>query len=546
MNEPTHRTPSSQPPVRGGPAPDPGPLTRRRALARAATAVALGLAAPLSAPLAACATTTRPRSGRAAGRWRHDPLLRPPATPREFRGVWVATVANIDWPTAPTTDPVVLREQIARTVRRCREANLNAILLQVRPACDTIYPSRLEPWSEFLTGRAGLAPEGDFDPLREWIAQAHGAGIELHAWFNPFRARHHEAKTPDAPGHVSHTRPGLVRVYSNLKWLDPGEPESQRHTIAVVADVVRRYDIDGVHFDDYFYPYPVAGREFPDQDTHARLGSHLSRSDWRRACIDAFVRDVGQEIKAIKPGLPLGISPFGIWRPGHPPGVEGLDAFEALAADARRWLREGWLDYAAPQLYWKITAPRQPFGHLLDWWHAQNTARRHLWPGLYTSRILQAADPWPASEILQQIELVRAARGSTHGTIQFSARAIAADAGGIASALRDGPFAQPALIPRSPWLPGPRAAQAPNVTAQDGEALTWFTWRAWEDPQAVRAWTVWLRDAAGRWDLRILGPAERTIEVPARGPGAIDAVAIAAVTRAGTEGAPWVMRRAQD
>lgn len=505
---------------------------------------ALGLTlAPLLAPLASCATTTRPNAARAAGRWRQDPAVRPPTTPREFRGVWVATVANIDWPTAGTTNPADLREQMTRIIRKCKETNLNAILLQVRPSCDAIYRSRLEPWSEFLTGRSGQPPTPEFDPLIDWITHTHNAGLELHAWFNPFRARHHEAKHPDAPSHVTTTRPGLIRFYSNLKWLDPGEPESQNHSLSVVADVARRYDIDGIHFDDYFYPYPVSGRAFPDESSYARYGSGLSRADWRRANIDSFVQRVGREIKSIKPDLPFGISPFGIWRPGHPIGVEGLDAYEALAADARKWLREGWIDYASPQLYWKITAPKQPFGHLLDWWHAQNPARRHVWPGLYTSKVADAADPWPTSELINQINLIRAARGQTPGIVHFSATPIVSDTAGIATALRTGPFADPALPPRMSWLPAPRTPQAPIVTMQDGGALTWFTWRAWENEAEIRSWTVWTRNAAGQWRLRIHGANERVLEVSSTGPQAIDAVAIAAVTKGSTEGTPWVMRR---
>lgn len=533
MNEPTPPPATSHPPS----------LSRRELLCRATGLGAAGLAAGIAGPLAACATTTRPRSSRAAGRWRQDVTLRPPAAAREFRGVWVATVANIDWPSKKTPESAVLREEIGRIIRRCKELNLNAILLQVRPSCDAIYRSHLEPWSEFLTGASGRGPEPEFDPLNEWIAQAHNAGLELHAWFNPFRARHHEAKGPDAANHVTNSRPGLIRFYSNVKWLDPGEPEAQRHSLEVVADVVRRYDIDGVHFDDYFYPYPVAGHAFPDEASHARYGGGLSRGDWRRANIDSFVQRVSREIKRIKPDLPFGISPFGIWRPGHPPGVDGLDAYEALAADARRWLQEGWIDYASPQLYWKITAPKQPFGHLLDWWQSQNTARRHLWPGLYTSRVGQAEDPWPASEILRQIELVRTARGSSPGVVQFSAQALLKDTGGIGTALREGPFAEPALVPRTPWLPAPRAPQAPSVTVQDGGALTWFTWRAWENEADIRGWVVWTRDASGSWRMRVHGASERVLEVSSLGGSAVDAIAVAALASRATHGDPWVMRR---
>ncbi|MEZ6233213.1 MAG: family 10 glycosylhydrolase [Phycisphaerales bacterium] len=542
MNERPLPTPTSP---TGADAPQFGRVTthtigRREAIGRA---IGLGAAAACAPVLLACQTTTRPRASHASGRWRQDALLRPPTPPREFRAVWVASVANIDWPATPTADAASLREQAGRIVARCKAIGLNTIILQVRPSCDAIYESRLEPWSEFLTGRAGRGPTPGYDPLEHWITLAHNAGMELHAWFNPFRARHHRATGPDDARHVVNTRPGLVRTYSNLKWLDPGEPESRQHSLDVITDVIRRYDIDGVHLDDYFYPYPVAGRPFPDDTPFARFGAGLSRGDWRRRNINEFVQRLGREIKAIKPGLPFGISPFGIWRPGHPAGVVGFDAYEELAADARLWLREGWLDYVAPQLYWKTDAPQQPYEHLLRWWRAQNTQGRHVWPGLYASRVADAEQRWPKEEILRQIEIARSVERVAPGVALYSAATLMSDAGGLATALQRSPFAEAALPPRYAWLPGAPAPAAPSVTVQDGGALSFFNWQAYGEARGIRGWAVWTRAESGSWTLRVKGASERSLEVRSRGDGAIDAVAVAAIGPGSVVGEAWSMRR---
>ena len=218
----------------------------------------------------------------------------PPAAPREFRGAWVATVANIDWPSVPGLPIERQQAEAVRIVERAVALGLNALLLQVRPAADAIYPSSLEPWSEYVSGAQGTAMA--YDPLAFWIAEAHRRGIELHAWFNPFRARHPSARSPLAADHIALRQPGWAKAYGDALWLDPGEPGAVAHTLAVVEDVVRRYDIDGVHLDDYFYPYPVKAADgselaFPDDASYARSGSKLARDDWRRDNVDRFVRD---------------------------------------------------------------------------------------------------------------------------------------------------------------------------------------------------------------------------------------------------------------
>ena len=229
----------------------------------------------------------------------------------------------------------------------------------------------------------GRAPQPLYDPLAFAIAEAHQRGLELHAWFNPFRALHPQAKSPVAVNHISRIHPEFVRRYGDQLWLDPGEPAVRAYVLRVVMDVVRRYDVDGVQFDDYFYPYPeknAAGREleFPDDATWKKYGlasGLFNRDDWRRANVNQFVQSVYQSIKALKPWVKFGISPFGIWRPMNPPQIRGLDAYAKLYADSRLWLANGWLDYFAPQLYWAVEPQEQSFPALLDWWVATKSQR---------------------------------------------------------------------------------------------------------------------------------------------------------------------------
>ncbi|MFN0011255.1 MAG: glycoside hydrolase family 10 protein [Phycisphaerales bacterium] len=414
-----------------------------------------------------------------AARVPEAPVPDPPMPMREFRGVWVATVANIDWPSKPGLPVEQLRAEMVRILDVAASCNLNAVLLQVRPACDAIYPSPLEPWSEFLTGQSGRppgagqsgeAPAAAYDPLADWITEAHARGIELHAWVNPFRARHMKATRPDAASHISKTRPELVRSYDGYLWLDPGEPEARAHSLAVIEDLVRRYDIDGIHMDDYFYPYPKKGEAFPDDASFAAHGTPgadgvwPTRSDWRRENINGFVRECYSRVEGIRPSVRVGISPFGIWRPGHPPRVKGFDAYDGLYADARLWLREGWIDYIAPQLYWKIDSKEQPFAELLKWWVEQRTVIPKgssvvsVWPGLYATRINGTKESWQPKEILDQIAATRArtradGSGEQGGVILYSAIGLVENRQGLADVLKAGVFAEPALIPAMPGLP---------------------------------------------------------------------------------------------
>ena len=548
--------PAALPPVCLTDTADPG-LRRRRLLAAAgAWAGAAGLAgcaAPLREGELAPVVDARVGPAGTAVPVPH-PSQEPPPAPREFRAAWVASVAQIDWPSRPALEPAAQREQVLAILERARTLGLNALIVQVRPAGDALYASALEPWSEYLTGEQGRAPTPAYDPLAFWVEEAHRRGLELHAWFNPYRARHPSARTPLAAPHLGVRRPEWVRPYGDMLWMDPGEEGAAAHTLAVMLDVVQRYDVDAVHIDDYFYPYPVTRegveQPFPDEPAwqqFLRAGGRLTREDWRRSNVDRLVQAIYREVHRVKPHVRVGISPFGLGRPDRrPAGIQGFSQYDKLYADVERWLQEGWLDYLAPQLYWAIDRPAQAFGVLLDYWLAQNTAARHVWPGLFTSRVgaPEPARAWPAREVIDQVALMRT-RPAAGGHVHFSMVALLQDREGLATALQQGPYAEPALVPATPWLgtqppAAPALAWASGPSGLSGELAV----RAGAGPgTAPVAWAVWQR-VQGRWRFMVQpvarrhGPASVTAPEPLQSLDRdAEAVVVSAVDRLGNESA---------
>ncbi len=465
-----------------------------------------------------------------------------PATPREFRAAWVATVANIDWPSKKGLSSDEQQKEMWAILDRCVELKLNAIIFQVRPHCDSLYASELEPWSEYLTGKMGQAPQPFYDPLEFAVEEAHQRGLELHAWFNPYRALHPGSAAHIADNHVSKTQPHIVREYGKHQWLDPGEPDAAEHSMAVIMDVVRRYDIDGVHFDDYFYPYPVDDKNkkpvpFPDEPSWQQAqatGNSLNRNDWRRQNVDRLIHRLSDEIHATKPWVKFGISPFGIWRPGNPPQIKGFDAYDKLYADAKKWIQAGWVDYLTPQLYWKIESPGQCYPLLMQWWHEQNSQHRHLWPGQFTSRVAnQSKNSWHASEIVNQIKHTRAHPGAT-GNVHFSMKALMNEERGVAKALREGVYERPALVPPSPWLGGERPVM-PSLrkfaSAKQQSVL-------FEMPNESTPWQWVVKTRRGDdWHVEIRPGADNSYPIAARGkPLSVNKLTVSAVSRTGVEG----------
>lgn len=472
-----------------------------------------------------------------AGRAAEKPAA--PAPAREFRAVWVATVDNIDWPSKPGLPVEQQKAELLAILDRTAEMRMNGVVFQVRPSCDALYASKLEPWSEFLTGKMGACPDPPYDPLEFAVEEAHRRGLELHAWFNPYRARHPAGKSEISDDHISRTRPELVRRYGKFLWLDPGDPDVQEYSLAVVRDVVRRYDVDGVHIDDYFYPYKekdAAGKvvPFPDEPSwnrYVQSGGRLARDDWRRDCVDQFVERMYRSVKAEKKWVKVGISPFGIWRPGHPPTIKGFDAYAELYADARKWFQNGWVDYFTPQLYWKSSQTPQSYPVLLQWWGEQNKKQRHLWPGNYSGRVGDgSAAAWPPSEVVDQIRRTRQHAGAT-GNVHFSAKVFMRNREGLADLLRDGVYAQPAIPPASSWLDNDRP-ERPRL-ALDRETTTGEAQLTWKPQGDEAAWLWVLRLRSGeRWTTEILPGWRDSAPVPAEG---ADLAAVSAVDRCGNE-----------
>jgi uncharacterized lipoprotein YddW (UPF0748 family) len=475
-------------------------------------------------------------SALSAGAGGYEPSTNlPPALTREFRGAWMPSTGENSWVAQFGKTTAEQKAGLISILDRAVQLRLNAIIFQIRPACDALYPSALEPWSEYLTGAMGRAPEPFYDPLAFVIEQAHQRGLELHAWINPYRALHKSHEGTVAPNHISRTHPELVRRFGQYLWLDPGEPAVPDYSLKVVMDVVKRYDVDGVQFDDYFYlsaeDAGVKNADFPDNASWKKFGarSGLNRDDWRRQNVNLFVERVYSSIKSVKPWVKFGISPFGIWRPGNPAQIKGSDAYTKYFADSRKWLQHGWLDYFSPQLYWQIDVREQSFPVLLDWWSQQNTKERHLWPGLAAYR----AGEWKSGEITNQIHLARERAGVT-GYALFSMNSLVHNTS-LGGSLEHDVNVDRALAPASPWL-GNNSPGKPNVMVNGNAPDLKLTWNSAGTNSSVRWWVVQWK-VYSDWKMEILPgtTSSKTMDV------APQIIAVTAIDRFGNAGAPCVL-----
>ncbi len=304
----------------------------------------------------------------------------------EFRGVWIATVDNIDWPARGMTDVVAQKAEFIRQLDMHKRNGMNAVIVQVRPAADAFYPSELEPWSQWLTGVQGKAPSPYYDPLKFMIEEAHKRGLEFHAWLNPYRANFNIKSASISPKHITKRHPDWFLTYGTTKYFDPANKQAQQFVVDVVTDIIRRYDIDAIHMDDYFYPYRIAGKEFPDAVAYEKSGTDLTRADWRRSNVDSIIVKLSRVIKKEKPWVKFGVSPFSVWR-NKDQDPDGSDSkasqtnYDDLYANVLLWLKEGWIDYVTPQLYLEIGHPKIAYEKLLDWW-AKHSYGRHLYIGI--------------------------------------------------------------------------------------------------------------------------------------------------------------------
>ena len=445
---------------------------------------------------------------------------------REFRGAWVATVWNSDWPSKPGLSVEQQKAELVAIIKQLQALNFNALVLQVRPEGDALYASELEPWSAWITGTQGKAPSPFYDPLEFAIAQCHQRNIELHAWFNPYRARANSQVSTVRP-HIAVTNPEVVYQWGSQLWMDPGAKIVQDRAYNVIIDVVRRYDLDAIHLDDYFYPYPISGKPFPDHKTYAAYkasGGKLSLEDWRRENVNQMVLRLSQGIKATKPHVKFGISPFGIYRSGEPAGIVGLDAYNVLYADSKKWLQQGWIDYIAPQLYWRTDQTKQGYQTLLKWWTEINTKQRHVYAGNNLGQL--DGKEWKNSEIVKQIQISRNLAGSLSlGNIFFSMTGIKENRQGIADQFRTD-YPTPALVPIMSWQSSITPPPPKNLKFMDGK----LNWEA-GDSQPVRSWTLYSQNSNNWIIQRILSAGTTFATVP---PGTY---AVCAVDRLGNESA---------
>ncbi len=400
----------------------------------------------------------------------------------EFRAAWIATVDNIDWPKRGQYNSELQKQDFVRILNEHQKTNLNAVFVQVRDACDAYYAKGIEPWSEFLTGQQGKFPTPFYDPLSFMIDEAHNRNLEFHAWLNLNRATFKKTKTL-SPDHISKTKPEWMLTYDGQQFLNFGIPAVRQYITEVVIQIVKNYDIDGIHFDDYFYPYEVAGEVLRDEQTFKKYsGGNKSIEEWRRSNTDSLIFQISQAINKEKPTIKFGISPFGVWRnhspksPGGSNTQAGQTSYDNLFADTRKWLQKGWIDYIAPQIYFEQNHPKIPYAELSRWWR-ENTFGKHLYIG---QGIYKIRTGWSLTEVPKQIQLNRK-HILSHGSIFFSSKSLTENYGGFQDTLRKNYYRMPAIIPSMPWKDSiPPLSPQKLLIIKNEKGLTKLTWQPGE------------------------------------------------------------------
>ncbi len=422
-----------------------------------------------------------------------------PDPKREFRGVWIATVENIDWPSAPGLTTDQQKQELISRLNAHQQEGINAVMLQVRPAADAFFGRSLEPWSKWLTGKQGQAPYPAYDPLDFAITEAHKRGMELHAWFNPYRATNDGNFAALSPQHITRLKPEWFFTYGGIKLFNPGIPEVRDYIVKVILDVVDNYDIDGIHMDDYFYPYQIDGQHINDAATFKQYGSGFDNiKDWRRNNVDLLIKMLGDSIHKHKPHVKFGVSPFGIWanKFQNADGSEtnGGSSYYELFADSRKWIKEGWVDYINPQLYWPINDRSAPFNKLLDWW-SDNTFNRHLYIGMAAYRINEHRKGKfkDAGQMPDQMKYLRN-NPRVEGSVYFSSNSLLNNPLGFTDSLKENFYKHPSLPPVMLWLDSVPPNPPLNFTASvinNKVELKWATPLLAKDKEPVYGYVVY-------------------------------------------------------
>jgi uncharacterized lipoprotein YddW (UPF0748 family) len=389
----------------------------------------------------------------------------------EFRAAWIATVVNIDFPSASLkgAQADLIKNDFIRILDMHKNLGMNAVIVQVRPAADAFYPSQYEPWSEYLTGKQGRPPMPFFNPLQFMVDETHKRGLEFHAWVNPYRAVFDVNSSSVSPTHITKLKPSWFVRYGKGRYFDPGNPEVWSYVTAVIKDMVDRYDVDAIHFDDYFYPYKENNREFPDSKSFALYNRGLAKADWRRSNVDTLIQRISTTIKQTKPYVKFGISPFGIWRNKRQDSINGSNTngsscYDDLYADIMLWLDKKWIDYITPQLYWEIGHAKADYITLLNWWD-EHTKGRHLYIGQAYYRGAENHKGWRGKkeEMPNQIKLLRQ-KTNVQGSAFFSSKSFENNPYGWNDSLTNNYYANFALIPPMPWIDNTKP-NAPSTKA---------------------------------------------------------------------------------
>jgi len=423
----------------------------------------------------------------------------------EFRAAWIASVENIDWPSKKGLPADSQKAEFIRQLDMHKRNGLNAVVVQIRPAADAFYPSPYEPWSEWLTGVQGKPPSPWYDPLQFMIEETHRRGMEFHAWCNPYRAVKTIGRSSIAADHVTRRHPDWFVRFENTLYFDPGNKEVQQYVVTVIRDIVRRYDIDALHFDDYFYPYDIREGnpkwDFPDKSSFAKYGNGMSIGDWRRSNVDSVIVHLSQAIKEEKPYCKFGVSPFAIWRnkSQDAEGSEtsgGVTDYDNLYANILLWLKRGWIDYVVPQIYFDFDQPRAPFGPLLDWW-AHHSYGRHCYIGLGIYKAFERIAAWhDPTQIPRQIRAMRT-YPEVQGAIYFSSTSFVNNPNGWCDSLRNSYYNYPALIEPMPWIDSTRPHEPNFRTEYNQKDLSGTAWLTRGDPQdRLRGYAIYRTDSA--------------------------------------------------
>ncbi|HPW90485.1 MAG TPA: family 10 glycosylhydrolase [Paludibacteraceae bacterium] len=409
----------------------------------------------------------------------------------QMRAAWIATVARIDWPSS-VESVTAQRQELINMLDSLAALKFNVVIFQVRPTSDTFYYSDIEPWSRYLTGKQGVAPEPFYDPLEFLIREAHRRCIDVHVWLNPYRVLRGTDVSHLNPNHLFFKKPELFVKYGDHYYFNPALDETRKHLNRVVADIVTRYDVDAVHFDDYFYPYRIGGLEFPDEDSfRANSRGFTDKADWRRDNVNLVIRQLQQTIKSIKPWVEFGISPFGIWRSSDkdPRGsnTRGMSNYDDLYADVLHWLEAGDIDYVIPQLYWEIGKKTADYAHLVEWW-SNNSYGRNLFVGLYASYLGNPSAPWAwrnGNELMRQLRYTEAFP-QVQGAAFFSAVALMENRQNLCDSLR-AYYKYPALVPFNKHLNGEPSGQLQRVHIVMENKVPHLVWRASEETGGCKA-----------------------------------------------------------